>query len=144
MFQIRVKCVIDKKAEKVFEAVTDHASYNKFPGIDKSVLVEEGINVKNGEGALRVIGAGPFEFTERITYYKKLSKMAYHIEEARPIPIRHDKGEITLESINDKTQVLWVSEGHMNVPIVGTFLDKIVEFRVSRVFRTILNHIEES
>lgn len=144
MFQIRVNCVLDKNADKVFEAITDHANYSKFPGIDKSILVEEGMNEKNGEGALRVIGAGQFEFRERITYYKKSSKMVYHIEEANPIPMSHDKGEITLEPINDKTRVLWLSEGHMNVPMLGSVLDKLVEFQVSRVFRTILNHIGES
>ncbi|MEM9090095.1 MAG: SRPBCC family protein [Cyanobacteria bacterium P01_F01_bin.53] len=144
MFKIRVNCVIDKSAEKVFEAITDHANYNKFPGIDKSVLVEEGTTVKNGEGALRVISAGIFEFRERIISYEKSSKMAYHIEETNPIPMRHDKGEIRLEPVADKTRVLWLSEGHMNVPLLGSVLDKLVEFQASRVFRIILNHIEES
>lgn len=144
MFKIRVNCVVDKSAEKVFESITDHENYNKFPGIDKSVLVEEGTTVKNGEGALRVIGAGIFEFRERIISYEKSSKMVYHIEETNPIPICHDKGEIMLEPIDDKTRVLWLSEGHMNVPLLGPVLDKLVEFQVSRAFRNILKHIEES
>jgi len=142
MFRIRVECVIDKSVEEVFDAITDHANYKQFPGINDSTLVEEGKREKNGEGALRVIVAGPFTFTERITRFERPSNMNYHIEATSPIPMRHEKGEITMEPIDGKTKVLWLSEGHMNVPMVGSVLDKVIEFKISRAFRAILNHIE--
>ncbi len=69
MFHIRVECVLHKSVEEVFEAITDHTNYKRFPGINDSKLVEE--------------------------------------------------GEITMEPLNDKTRVLWLSEGHMNVPLVS-------------------------
>ena len=144
MFQIKVDCVLNKNIETVFNAITDHGNYKQFPGINKSKLMEEGKNEKNGEGALRIIGAGLFEFTERITCFERTNKMNYHIEATSPISMRHDKGEITLEEMGEKTRVLWLSEGHMKVPIIGGALDKLVEFQVSKVFRAILNHIEQN
>jgi len=144
MFKVRVECVLDKSVEDVFAAITDHENYKLFPGVNDSTLVEEGDNEKNGEGALRIIVAGPFEFTERITRFEKPSRMNYHIENSSPIPMRHEKGEITMEPIKGKTRVLWLSEGHMNVPIVGRVLDKVIQYKLSRAFRAMLNHIEVS
>ena len=144
MFKVKIDCVLNKNIEVVFDAITDHGNYKQFPGIDKSKLLEEGKNEKNGQGALRIINAGMFEFRERITCFERASKMYYHIEETNPIPMRHDKGEITLEKMGEKTRVLWLSEGHMKVPIIGGALDKLVEFQVTRAFRAILNHIERN
>lgn len=142
MFRIRVERVLDKNVEEVFDAITDHANYKRFPGISDSVLLEEGKEEKNGEGALRKIVSGSFKFTERITRFEKTTNMNYHIEAMSPIPVRHDKGEITIQSVDGKTKVLWVSEGHMNVPIIGSILDKIVESKLSKAFGAILKYIE--
>ncbi len=142
MFKIRVECILDKSVDDVFKSITDHANYKQFPGINDSSLIEEGKHDKNGEGALREIVAGPFKFIERITRYESPSVMNYLIEETSPIPMRHDKGEVTMEAVDGKTKVLWVSEGHMNVPIVGSVLDKVVEFKISRAFKAMLSHIE--
>ncbi len=144
MFRIKVECVLDKSIDKVFDAITDHANYKLFPGIDDSILVEEGNSEKNGEGALRIISAKPFELTERITHFEKPSLMKYHIEASSPISMRHDKGEITLQAMANKTKVVWVSEGHMDVPILGSVLDKVIEIKIARAFRAILKHIEAS
>lgn len=142
MFRIKVECVLDKKINAVFDAITDHANYKLFPGIDDSILVEEGSTEKNGEGALRIISAKPFKLTERITHFEKPFCMKYHIEATSPISMRHDKGEITLQASEDKTKVVWISEGHMQVPILGSILDKAIEFKIAKSFRAILKHIE--
>ena len=142
MFRISVERVLDKSVEEVFDAITDHANYKKFPGINDSILLEEGKQEKNGEGALRKIVSGPFKFTERITRFDKPTNMNYHIEAMSPIPVRHDKGEITIQPIDDKTKVVWVSEGHMNVPIIGSILDKVVESKLSKAFGAMLKYIE--
>ena len=144
MFKIKVDCVLNKNIEAVFDIITDHGNYKQFPGINKSKLLEEGKNEKNGEGALRIIDAGLFKFRERITCFERPNKMHYLIEETNPIPMQHDKGEITLEKMGKKTRVLWLSEGHIKVPIIGGALDKLVEFQISKAFRTILNYIERS
>lgn len=142
MFKIRVERLLDKNIEQVFEAITDHENYKKFPGVSDSKLLEEGKNHKNGEGALREIIAGPFKFIERITCYEKPQKMNYLIQNTSPIPMKHEKGEVTMESVEGKTLVLWVSEGHMKVPLVGGLIDKAVEYKISRAFRAMLDYID--
>ena len=61
MFHIHVERTIEKDINTVFEALSDHAAYDQFPGVNKSVLVDHGHAEKNGKGALRVIGAGRLE-----------------------------------------------------------------------------------
>ena len=142
MFRIKLECILDKAIDEVFDAITDHANYKQFPGIDGSILVKEGKHEKNGTGALRIISASPFKLTERITHFEKPSCMKYHIETSSPISMRHDKGEITLEVVDDKTKVIWISEGHMEIPIIGSVFDKAIEFKISKAFHAILKYIE--
>jgi uncharacterized protein YndB with AHSA1/START domain len=142
MFKIRVECVLDKRVEAVFDAIAAHANYKQFPGIDGSTLLAAGQHEKNGEGARREIVAGSFKFIERITRYERPSAMGYVIEHASPLPLRHDLGEITMHPVGNKTQVLWVSEGHIRIPIIGVLLDRVIEYQISKVFKAILQHIE--
>ncbi|BEH15606.1 SRPBCC family protein [Marinobacter shengliensis] len=52
MFRIHVERLLNMDINTVFEAIADHARYDRFPGVSKSVLVEEGKEEKNGTGAL--------------------------------------------------------------------------------------------
>ena len=144
MFNIKVERLLDKEIEAVFAALTDHANYKQFPGISDSRLLEEGREHRNGAGALRRIAAGPVTLFERITSCEEPVAMYYRIEKTTPIPMRHDRGEITLEDVDGQTRVTWISEGHMQVPLVGTLLDKVVERRITRVFEAILSYIERA
>ena len=60
------------------------------------------------------------------------------------LQMRHEKGEVTMEAVDGKTKVLWLSEGHMTVPIVGSVLDKVIQYKLSSAFRAMLKHIEAS
>lgn len=148
MFRIKVECLLDKPIERVFDAISDHAHYNRFPGIHESSILSEGVNEPNGEGALRKIKAKPFTFIERITHFKRPNKMRYIIEKASPIAMRHQLGDISLSSEKGKTRVVWVSEGYMKLPlyshkIISTSVDKIVERQAAKTFKAILMHIEK-
>ena len=55
MIKIRVEYVLDKNVEDVFDAITDHENYKRFPGFDSSQLLETGKTEKNGKGALRLL-----------------------------------------------------------------------------------------
>ncbi len=75
MFRIHVERLLNTDINTVFEAIADHARYDRFPGVSKSVLVEEGKEEKNGMGALRIIGAGRLELSERITKFERPNRM---------------------------------------------------------------------
>lgn len=142
MFHIYVERMIEKDIETVFEALSDHASYDQFAGVDRSVLVEEGHAERNGEGALRIIGAGPLELHERITGFERPVRMHYRIEKFSPFPLDHRRGEITLQrSGKGKTRVVWISSGHIKLPLAGHVLDRLAQKQFSKVFDAVLQAI---
>lgn len=143
MFHIHVERTINKEIETVFDALSDHAAYDQFPGVDKSILIEHGQAEKNGKGALRVIGAGALELHERITEFERPFRMHYLIEKSRPFPLDHRRGEITLQRVGDQTRVIWISNGHIKVPLVGHVLDKLAGKQFSRAFASVLKDIEK-
>lgn len=142
MFKIRIEKLVDKPIEVVFDYLADHENYTRFKGITSSVLLAEGAEDKNGTGALREIKSGPVAFEERITHYDRPTQLHYLIEKSTPFPFAHDKGEISLSAEGDKTRVIWISEGHVNLPIVGSLiLDKYVNKQGTAAFSGMLDWI---
>ena len=141
MFSIHVEKTIDKDIQTVFEALSDHAAYDRFAGVDKALLVEQGEAERNGEGALRIIGSGPLELHERITAFERPHVMHYHIEKSKPFPVDHRRGEITLQKTSGGTRVVWISTGHIKIPLAGHVLDKVAEKQFTRAFESVLNAI---
>lgn len=142
MFHIHVERTLAKDIDTVFEAISDHGRYNRCPGVDKSVLVEEGRHEKNGTGALRIIGSGPLELTERITQFERPTTMHYRIEKSSPFSVLHTRGEITLQPDGERTRVTWISEGRMQTPLLGRLLDKVAERSFSKAFNSLLKAVE--
>ncbi|WP_138439017.1 SRPBCC family protein [Marinobacter alexandrii] len=142
MFQIHVERTLAKDVDAVFESISDHARYERFPGVDRSVLVEEGAQEKNGVGALRVIGAGPLELTERITRFERPTLMHYRIEKSSPFSVEHTRGEIQLTQEDERTRVTWISEGRVRVPIVGKMFDRMAARSFTRAFNSVLKAVE--
>ena len=142
MFRIRVERLIPKDIETVFDAITDHAGYERYPVVEKSTLLEEGGKDRNGEGALRYVHAGGIHFYERITAYERPTRMGYQIVDSKPCPIRHDLGEITLASAGQGTRIVWRSEGHIAIPLLGGLLDRVAEARATKSFARLLECIE--
>ena len=142
MLKIRVEYVLHKSVGDVFAAITDHENYKSYPGFDSSELLEPGKNEKNGEGALRLLRSGRTAFKERITCFERPTKMSYQCEEVTPVPLRHDRGEITMEALGSKTRVVWISEGHLEIPLIGSLVDKLMQRRGARAFLAVLKHID--
>lgn len=145
MFKIKVECTIKKPIDEVFEALSDHASYGLFKAVGVAKLVTEGDDERNGVGALRTIQTGPVKFWERITAFERPTHMQYQIEKARPIKMQHDKGIIDLKDLgDDSTQVTWVSEGRLLVPLplIGRLLGRKMQKQGAIGFSSILKAIE--
>ncbi|HAZ90027.1 MAG TPA: SRPBCC family protein, partial [Marinobacter adhaerens] len=41
--------------------------------------------------------------------------------------VQHTKGEIVLKPEGEQTRVTWVSEGHVQVPLLGGVMDRLAE-----------------
>ncbi|WP_342630977.1 SRPBCC family protein [Marinobacter alkaliphilus] len=142
MFRIHVERLLNTDINTVFEAIADHARYDRFPGVSKSVLVEEGKEEKNGTGALRIIGAGRLELSERITKFERPNRMHYRIEKSSPFAVEHTRGEIVLTAEGEQTRVTWISEGRVRVPLLGRLMDRAAERSFSKAFSSLLKAIE--
>jgi carbon monoxide dehydrogenase subunit G len=144
MFHIRVEKLIKKPAEEVFEFLADHENYSQFPGVDESELLEHGQEEKNGLGALRRVVLGAIKLEERITAFDRPHKLHYLIEKSKPIPFLHDKGEIQLIEEGGQTRVIWMSEGHINIPIIGGLIfDKMIDKQGAAGFMETLEWIDK-
>ena len=142
--KVRVEYVLDRPIDEVFTALADHANYKRFGQFSDSQLLERGIDEPNGRGALRRLQVGRFTaFQERITAFERPARMHYLVEDAGRIPLQHDRGEITLDSIDGKTRVVWISEASLKIPLLGRLLDKPMSLRTQRGFLAILKQIED-
>ena len=143
MFHIRVEQLMKKDIDSVFEALSDHAGYERYAGVKRSVLVQPGEREENGTGAVRHVMAELMEFHERITAFERPKRMGYRILKSRPLPISHERGEITLTPENGGTHVLWESVGRVDVPLLGSLvLDKLAEKWGYRAFKGFLKSID--
>ncbi len=143
MFRIKVERMVKKPIDKVFEAISDHASYGLFKAVGVATLVTEGEEERNGVGALRTVQTGVFKVWERITAFERPIHMQYQIEKSRPIKMQHYKGVIDLKDLGDgTTQVTWVSEGRLVMPLLGRLLDRKMQKQGTIAFNSMLNSIE--
>ncbi len=141
MFRIHVEEYIQATIGQVFEALSDHARYDRFPGIRRARLIQPGTEEPNGTGAIREIHAGPIVFRERITAFEAPTHLAYRIMETRPVSTDHQLGEIWLYDEGEQTRVIWRSEGHIQVPLLGRALDAMADRQAAATFRGILRAI---
>jgi len=141
---VRVEKTLDASILHLSSRLSDHANWDKFPGIDKSTLLKKGTLLTNGTGAVRLIEAGPFTFKEEITSLIPPRSMEYRIIESSPFHIIHEGGriELTPKGFNSTT-VVWTSKGEIDVPLIGGFLAKIMNPRLEESFNKILDAAAE-
>lgn len=143
MYRIRVEEVIDMDIGRVFERLTDHANYNRFPGISHSELLRAGKPNPNGVGACRKIKAGPITFEEDIVGYDPPKLLEYRVVKSSPIQIDHRLGTVKLVKQGNRTKVNWVSEFEIQIPIIGKIIEKIAGYQFTKAFSNLLKSIEK-
>ncbi len=143
MFSIRVERLIDKPIQVVFDAISDHANYQSFKGVEQSTLIKEGKDDVNGLGAVREIKAAGSVLHEEIVAYEPPYKLGYKIIYSKPLPYDHQLGEVTLSEQDGKTLAVWRSQGRITIPILGSiYFDKQIDKHGSRAFGSILKAID--
>ncbi len=144
MQTIHVERELAASAAFVFAQITDHAGYDRFPGVTASELIRPGTDHPNGVGAVRRIVIGPFVLQEVIERYQAPAAMAYRITRCKPLPINHKVGLINIESCGKhQCRVSWHSEFAVAVPVLGRLLGPILRQRMARGFAVILKTIEK-
>lgn len=143
MVNIEVTRSLNAPIEDVFAMLTDHANYKQFRGIIDSELVREGRAEKNGLGAQRRIKAKGVEFYENVVGFERPVLFEYLIVKMSPPILKHLVGRVELSENNGKTDVRWVSESKVRIPLVGGFLGKRLAAEGHKAFDSILRSIEQ-
>lgn len=127
--------------EQVFDLISDHANYKRFPGIKDSQLLRPGTAEKNGVGAQRRIDTGAAWFVEEITAFERPQRMDYRITRSRP-PIRHQGGSVRLRATPEGTEVVWTSTARLDIPLLGGLLTRFLVPVLGRAFGGMLKEID--
>jgi uncharacterized protein YndB with AHSA1/START domain len=135
--EVRLELELDAPVEGVFEAMADHARYDRFRPIGSSELIKEGTTDRNGVGAVRRLKAWPLRFDEEITAYERPSRLDYLIIDVNG-PVEHDGGSIRFEPTASGTHVLWTSTFRITVPLVGGLLGAVFAWALKRSFTQML------
>lgn len=134
---VEVKETVDVPRSALFEVLTDHAHYDRFPGISGSELIQTGRDDKNGTGAVRRIRLGPTVLDEEIIAFEAPHTFSYRIVRIRPVPVvNHKIGSLTFTEVTpERTEVLWTSEFEVGVPVLGKVIGKQLVQKFTRGFR---------
>jgi uncharacterized protein YndB with AHSA1/START domain len=128
---------LDAPIEGVFDAMADHARYDRFRPIRSSELLREGELDRNGVGAVRRLKGGPLRFEEEITAYERPTRLDYLIIDVNA-PLHHDGGSIRFEPTSSGTRVLWTSTFRFEIPILGGAVGALSALALKRGFRQML------
>jgi len=137
MSEVRLEKQLAAPMEGVFDALADHARYDRFRPISRSELVRDGDTDRNGVGAVRRLRSGLLRFEEEITAYERPRRLDYLITDMN-FPIEHDGGSIRFEPTPDGTRVLWTSTFRIPVQLVGAALEAAFRRGLNRSFTQIL------
>jgi len=153
---IDVSIDIDSPIDRVFERLSDHGAYGRFPNVPAARLTQAGKKEKNGEGAirevtLRAFGFLPIEFVEDIVVYQKPHVFEYRVKFARyklgfftlDAGIIHLLGRVSFSEKDGKTTVHWVSKFEMTWPLLKYITAMALEFEGTRLFVNILEYVKK-
>ena len=141
MATIDVTRTFDAPPEAVFDVLSDHARYDRFRGIRRSELGKEGDPPPNGNGALRLIWAGPLRFEEEISGYERPSRFDYRIVRLN-IPFDHDGGQMRFFEEDGGTRVEWTSTFRIPTPVLGRIEEPVLKVIIERNFHRVLEDVE--
>jgi Polyketide cyclase / dehydrase and lipid transport len=135
--KVRLEIELDAPVEGVFDAMADHARYDRFRPISASELIQKGAIDRNGVGAVRRLRTGLLRFDEEVTAYERLRRLDYLIVDVN-IPLEHEGGSIRFEPTESGTHVLWTSTFRITTPLIGGMLGAAFGVGLKRSFTRML------
>lgn len=142
MNKVHVNQVYNCDLGLVFKAISDHESFLSGGGL-KCILLEEGKNNRNGDGAVRKVISKKLTFIESIFEYEENMRYSYIIQSTEPsYPLKHKKGWLDFTFKDGQTRVDWHSHFHITVPIIGGLIGWFVGKQLAQVFQSRLDFIK--
>lgn len=144
MYEIRVTESIQAARERVFDALADYEHFFHGPGFEYCRVTVEGEEDRNGLGAVREISVNGLIFTEEIVRFERPSRLDYIVRtlvraSGKPVPLRHQGGQMQLTESADGTEIEWVSRFEVTVSLLGRLIERFVGPRTARGFSALLS-----
>jgi len=131
--QVEVRRHFDAPRQAVWDAYTDHLSWNEWAGMGRVRLARPGEPAPNGVGCVRVIGPGAVAAHEEVLEFEPPKRMLYRVVKGGPL-LRDHLGEVTLEDDGDGTLLVWRCRFRPGLPGLGVPLRALI----TRMFRRAL------
>ncbi len=142
MQEIHVRMEFQAPIARVFEALSDHESFFRGPGITACKLTREGTSDRNGLGAVRQIDAMGNRFVEEVVRFERPWRFDYVVRSVTigplPFPMRHELGWVELSEHGDRTRVDWRTRFGFGIPIVGGLLARLAGRGLGAAFTRLL------
>ncbi|MDJ0848722.1 MAG: SRPBCC family protein [Myxococcota bacterium] len=119
--------------QAVWDVYVDHARWQEWAGVGRSVLQIEGQPERNGAGAVRVLGPWPGRATEEVVEFEPPKRMTYRVVKGG-LPMRDHLGEVRFEPDGGGTRVVWRCRFESRIPGAGGLMRRAV----TKVFRDAL------
>lgn len=129
--------------DRVFALLADHANYDRFPGITRSELLNEGEPAPNGLGAVRRVALGQVVLDEEITAFVPGKLLGYRVIASKPVQVDHEGGRIEMSAVPEGTRVHWRSTFRLKIPLIGWFMTRRAARQFERGFRDVLRSLPE-
>jgi hypothetical protein len=140
--KVEVEELLHAPIDAVFAQLVDHENYASFDGVSSSKLTRAGVGERNGVGAQRRVRLGAAVLWEDIVGFERPTLFEYRIVKMMPPLVRHVLGRVSLSTTSDGTRVVWTTEFHVRVPLLGGVLERKFAAKFDSGFRGMLREME--
>jgi uncharacterized protein YndB with AHSA1/START domain len=129
--------------DRVWAALTDYEGYVRFPKVQSARVLEQGKDHPAGIGTLRELRIDGLTFKERIVEFDAPYRLAYKIEESKPLPLKHEIGRMVLSEQGGATHLEWSTTFAVGIPVIGGPLTHVARYMMRRTFQEILEWVKK-
>jgi hypothetical protein len=146
MHEVRVAHEFNFDIEKVFVGVSNHIAFLSTSKIICRMKRDGDVDA-NGLGALREVRNGMLRFEEEITAFNSPNVYEYRIVTLRgpfnlKLPFHHEMGRLELHAVDEKTQLVWTSQFHFSIPLIGSWIERKLGASISTTFLFFLKRLD--
>ena len=121
---------INAPADKVWDAVTDQDTMDRWIGFDPVTVRKEGWKQRHGAGSERVMQGprGVGQVVEQVIATSPLQRLRYRVIEGSPLTCH--QGEITVKQSGGQTELHWSIRFRPKVAVTGALMQRVLQAKL--------------
>lgn len=128
--RIEHRIKIDAPVDKVWDAITDQDTMDRWVGFHPVTVRKEGWTQRHGAGSERVMQGprGVGKVVEQVIATSPLQRLRYRVIAGSPLSCH--QGEITLKQAGNQTELAWSIRFRPKLTGTGTLLQTVLQARL--------------